>query len=332
MRQDDHRGHQPQRETHIKLLQRRLEPACQRSLRHVALLPLSLPLPHPTSRLACPKPSQMPRTFGDGQVHMSQIDVVLHADDPIPEMGIRVPSEQERDIGRIISEELVRDGATLQMGIGAIPDAVLSQLGDHRDLGVHSEMFSDGIIDLVQNGVITNARKHLNVGQLIGGFCVGSRRLYDFLDDNTLVRMRDIAYVNDTTIIRQQPNMTAINSAVEVDLTGQVVSDSIGERIFSGVGGQLDFIRGASLCPTGVPIIALPSVTRKGETRIVPNIKPGGGVVTTRAHVHNIVTEFGTVDLFGKSLQERAKLLISIAHPDHREELERAAFERLKSL
>jgi len=274
----------------------------------------------------------MPRTFGDGQVHVSQLDVVFHSDDPIPELPPRAPSEQEQDIGRIISQELVQDGATLQMGIGAIPDAVLSQLGDHKDLGVHSEMFSDGIIDLVESGVITNAKKRINAGQLVGGFCIGTRRLYDFLDDNTLVRMRDIAFVNDTTVIRQQPKMTAINSAIEVDLTGQVVSDSIGTRIFSGVGGQLDFIRGASLCPDGVPIIALPSVTRKGETRIVPTIKEGGGVVTTRAHVHNIVTEFGAVDLFGKTLQERARALISIAHPDHREALERAAFERLKSL
>lgn len=234
-------------------------------------------------------------------------------------------------IGRIIADNLVSDGATLQMGIGAIPDAVLNQLGGHKDLGVHSEMFSDGVIDLVHSGVINNSRKKLNPGQLVGGFCVGSKRLYDFLDDNPFVRMRDIAYVNDAHNIRQQPNMTAINSAIEIDLTGQVVADSIGKRIYSGVGGQLDFIRGASLCPTGVPIIAMPSLTSHGVSRIVPTIQDGGGVVTTRAHVHNVVTEYGAVDLFGKTLQERARALISIAHPDSREGLERAARERLRT-
>jgi 4-hydroxybutyrate CoA-transferase len=275
---------------------------------------------------------QMPRTFGDGQVHLSHLDFVVYSDDPLPELSEKNPSAEEMQIGQIISERLVQDGATLQMGIGSIPDAVLRSLGDHRELGIHSEMFSDGVIDLVRTGVITNSRKVLDPGQLVGGFCIGSRRLYDFLDNNPMVRMKDIAYVNDTSVIRQQPKMTAINSCIEIDLTGQVVSDSIGTRIYSGVGGQLDFIRGASLCPDGVPILAMPSTTKQGESRIVPFCKPGGGVVTTRAHVHNVVTEYGAVDLFGKTLQERARALISIAHPDHREELERAAVERLKRL
>ena len=272
----------------------------------------------------------MPRTFGDGQVHPSHLDVALYGDSPIHELRKRkeAGAEVEDAIGKLVAENLVRDGATLQMGIGGIPDATLRYCRSHKDLGIHSEMFSDGIIDLVRRGVITNVHKRFQPGLITGGFAVGTRALYDFMHDNPSITMMDIAYVNDTHIIRQQPKMTAINSCIEVDITGQVVSDSIGSRIFSGVGGQMDFIRGAALCPDGRAILALPSQTARGESRIVATLKPNGGVVTTRAHAHFVVTEHGIVDLWGKSIRERAQLLISVAHPDHRPALEAAARER----
>ena len=226
----------------------------------------------------------------------------------------------------------MEDGATLQMGIGAIPDAALAALGDHRDLGIHTEMFSDGVIDLVERGVITGRHKRVHPGTLVASFLVGTRRLYDFVDDNPQVVMLGADYVNDTAVIRRNPKVTAINSAIEVDLTGQVAADSIGTRQFSGVGGQMDFIRGAALSPGGKPIIALPSVTRRGESRIVSLLQPGAGVVTTRAHVHYVVTEYGVAGLYGKSLRQRARALIEIAHPDHRERLEREARERFHTL
>jgi acyl-CoA hydrolase len=225
-------------------------------------------------------------------------------------------------IGKNIAE-LVEDGATLQMGIGSIPNAVLSCLESHRNLGIHSEMFSDGILPLVEKGIITGSKKSKYRNSIIGSFAVGSQKLYDFMHDNPMVKMLDFAYVNSVEVIRKNQKVTAINSAIEIDLTGQVCADSIGSKIFSGVGGQMDFIRGASLSEGGKPIIALPSTTKRGDSKIVVSLKKGAGVVTTRAHVHWVVTEYGAVNLHGKSIQERAKLLIGIAHPAHREGLEK---------
>ena len=218
--------------------------------------------------------------------------------------------------------ELVPDGATLQLGIGAIPAATALALLDRRDLGVHTEMFTDSVVDLVEAGVITGARKERNRGKIVTAFLIGSRRLYDFVDDNPMIEMRPVDFTNDTSIIRSFSRMTAINSAIEVDLTGQVVADSIGSRIYSGVGGQMDFIRGAALASEGRAIIALPSTASDGAvSRIVATLRPGAGVVTTRAHARTIVTEYGVAELFGRSLRERAAALIGIAHPDHRDRL-----------
>lgn len=222
----------------------------------------------------------------------------------------------------------MEDGATLQMGIGAIPNAVLDALDGHRDLGIHTEMFSDGIIDLVKKGVITGKKKRSHPEKVVASFVMGSRDLYDFVDDNPMIAMLDVAYVNDTAVIRKNPKVTAINSAVEVDITGQVCADSIGTYHYSGVGGQMDFIRGASLSEGGKPIIVLPSTTSRGESKIVPYLKQGAGVVTTRAHVHYIMTEYGIANLYGKNLHQRARALIDIAHPDHRESLEKEARKR----
>ena len=273
----------------------------------------------------------MPRTHGHGLVHMSNIDLAVEHDEPLHDHARPEPTDVEKAIGRHVAE-LVEDGATLQMGIGAIPDAVLAALKDHKNLGVHSEMFSDGIVELVEKGVINGACKARQVGKVVGSFCVGTQRVYDFMNDNPSVEMLEASYVNDTAVIRRHPKVTAINSAIEVDLTGQVCADSIGPRIYSGVGGQMDFIRGASLSPGGKPIIALPSTTRRGETRIAAVLKLGAGVVTTRAHVHYIATEYGVADLYGKNLRQRAKALINIAHPDHRETLEREAHKRFSTL
>ena len=263
----------------------------------------------------------MPRTHGDGLIHVNKFDALVEVDYPLPEHKLHQPSDVEVQIARHIAE-LIEDRSTLQMGIGAIPDAVLSQLGNHKDLGIHTEMFSDGIIPLVESGVVNGKYKGVRKGKVVSGFCMGSQKLYDFIDDNPMVEMRDISFVNDVTTIRRNPKMVSINSAIEVDLTGQVCADSIGTRLYSGVGGQMDFIRGASLSEGGKPFIALPSTTRKGESRIVSFLKKGAGVVTTRAHVHYVVTEFGVADLYGKNIEQRAKALINIAHPDHREELE----------
>jgi acyl-CoA hydrolase len=210
------------------------------------------------------------------------------------------------------------------MGIGAIPDAVLAALTGHQHLGIHTEMFSDGVIDLVDKGIITNENKKIHPGKIVATFVIGTRRLYDFVDDNPFIQMLDAAYVNDTAVIRKNPKVTAINSAIEVDLTGQVCADSIGSRLYSGVGGQMDFIRGASHSEGGKPIIALPSTTKTGASRIVSRLQQGAGVVTTRAHVHYVVTEYGVAYLKGKNLRQRAKALIEIAHPDHRESLTEA--------
>lgn len=270
---------------------------------------------------------QMPRTHGDGLIHVSDIDWAVEVDYPVAEHQPAALGPVEREIGQHVAA-LVENGATLQLGIGSIPDAVLAALTGHADLGIHSEMFSDGVIDLVERGVVTGAQKRVHPGKLVASFLLGTRRLYDFVDDNPQVAMLGVDYVNDTSVIRRNPRVTAINSAIEVDVTGQVVADSIGTRLYSGVGGQMDFIRGASLSPGGKPIIAMPATTRTGASRIVSLIKPGAGVVTTRAHVHFVVTEFGAADLHGRSLRERARALIGIAHPDHRETLEQAARER----
>lgn len=269
----------------------------------------------------------MPRTHGDGLIHVSRLTAMVECNDPIVEHHPSPLSDTERAIGRHVAS-LVEDGATLQMGIGAIPDAVLAALGSHRRLGIHTEMFSDGIIDLVEKGVITGEAKKIHQGEIVAGFAIGSRRLYDFMDDNPVIRMLDIAYVNDTAVIRRNPQVTAINSALEVDLTGQICADTLGCKQYSGVGGQMDFIRGAALSDHGRPIIALPSVTGRGESRIAAMLKPGAGVTTTRAHIHYIVTEYGVAMLYGKSLRQRAKALIEIAHPSHREALSQAAHER----
>ncbi|HTN05807.1 acetyl-CoA hydrolase/transferase family protein [Agriterribacter sp.] len=272
----------------------------------------------------------MPRTHGDSFLHISKINALVWDESSLPEVDYsqKVNSSVEQ-IGSHVAS-LIEDGACLQMGIGVIPDQVLKNLGNHKNLGLHTEMLSDGVIPLLEKGVINNSRKKLNIGRSVTGFMVGTRKLYDFVHDNPSVRVMDISYVNDTSNIRKNPGATAINSAIEIDLTGQVCADSIGTYQFSGIGGQMDFMRGASLSENGKPIIALPSVTSKGLSRIVPFLKEGAGVVTTRGHVHWVVTEFGIVDLFGKNLKQRAKALISIAHPDHREALEKAFRSRFK--
>lgn len=273
---------------------------------------------------------RMPRTLGDGVVKVDHFDAVVYGEQPLPELISTDNSEISQRIGEHCAE-LVDDGATLQMGIGSIPDAVLRSLTNHKELGVHTEMFSDGIIPLIEQGVITNQHKKKHRGKTVTSFLLGTRKLYDFVDDNPAVAVLAIDYVNDTAIIRTNPKVTAINSAIEVDITGQVCSDSIGSYHYSGVGGQMDFVRGAALSEGGKPIIALPSVTSKGISRISSFLKPGAGVVTTRAHAHYIVTEYGTAYLYGKNMRQRAKALIDIAHPNHREALEQSAFERFHS-
>ena len=269
----------------------------------------------------------VPRAWGDAMIPMDMIDIFVEGNSPLEPAHFSAPNEVETAIGKYCAE-LVDDGACLQMGIGAIPNAVLAQLGNHKNLGVHTEMFADGTLDLVEKGVINCSNKVTDRGKLVSTFLMGSQRVYDFIDDNPMVAMMDVGYTNDPFVIAKNPKMTAINSALQIDLTGQVCADSIGLKFYSGVGGQMDFIYGASLAPQGKAIIAMPSTTAKGASKISPVITEGGGVVTSRPHVHYVVTEYGAVDLYGKSLQERAKQLISIAHPDHREELDRAAFER----
>lgn len=264
--------------------------------------------------------SAMPRTLGDSFIHVSQIDLAIECDVAPYEHLLGPIGDVERRIGEYVAE-LVPDGATLQLGIGAIPAATALALRDKRDLGVHTEMFTDSIVDLVAAGVITGARKERNRGKLVTAFLMGTKRLYDFVDDNPMVEMRPVDFTNDTHVIRSFSRMVAINSAIEVDLGGQVVADSIGHRLYSGVGGQMDFIRGAGLASEGRAIIALPSMARGGRSRIVASLQEGAGVVTTRAHVRTVVTEWGVAELFGKSLRERAAALIGIAHPDVRDAL-----------
>lgn len=274
---------------------------------------------------------KVPRTHGDGIIHISEIDYAIEVDTPIHTSIIGVPSSVEEKIGKYVAS-LVEDGATLQLGIGNIPNAVLNNLQNHKRLGIHTEMFSDGILPLVENGVITGEEKVVKQGKIVTCFAMGSQKLYDFIDDNPNVHFKAASYTNDTQIIRKNPKVTAINSAIEIDLTGQICADTIGMYQYSGVGGQMDFIRGASLSEGGKAIIAMPSMTNKGMSKIVPFLKEGAGVTTTRAHVHFVVTENGIVDLFGKNLRQRAEALIEIAHPDIQETLEREAFRRFQTI
>jgi acyl-CoA hydrolase len=269
----------------------------------------------------------VPRTHGDGIIHLRDIDYAVEDSSNLGISGGIPISKIEARIGAHVAN-LIEDGATLQLGIGNIPNAVLNNLGNHKRLGIHTEMFSDGILPLVESGVITGEDKVVKKGKIVTCFAVGSQKLYDFVDDNPLVHFKEAAYTNDTAIIRRNPKVTAINSAIEIDLTGQICADTIGNRQYSGVGGQMDFIRGASLSKGGKPIFAMTAATAKGLSKITPYLKQGAGVTTTRAHVHYVVTEYGVIDLFGKNLKQRAKALISIAHPDFKEELEREAFKR----
>lgn len=271
---------------------------------------------------------QVPRTHGDGLIHTDTFHAMVRHDEPLQEVSFGgETSEAEMKIGQFIAG-LIEDRSTLQLGIGTIPDAVLKSLYSHKDLGVHTEMFSDGIIDLVEKDIINNRYKKIHPNKTVTAFALGSRRLYDYVDDNPAFAFLDVDYVNEASVIKRNKRVVAINSAIEVDLTGQVCADSIGTYQYSGVGGQMDFMRGAALSEGGKPVIALTSRTAKGIPRIVPLLKPGAGVVTTRAHAHYIVTEYGVAYLFGKNLRQRAKALIDIAHPDDREMLERACVER----
>ena len=269
----------------------------------------------------------VPRAFGDAMIPSSLIDLFVKDDQPLEEAHFAQPNEIETAIGKNCAA-LIEDGACLQMGIGAIPNAVLAQLGGHKHLGIHTEMFADGVLPLVESGVIDGMNKAVDKGKMVSTFLMGSQKVYDFIDNNPMVLMMDVGYTNDPFIIAQQPKMTAINSALQIDLTGQICADSLGTKFYSGVGGQIDFIYGASRAEGGKAIIAMPSVTNKGISKIAPTLTNGAGVVTTRNHIHWFVTEYGAVNLYGKSMQERARLLISVAHPDHQEELDRAAFER----
>ncbi len=269
----------------------------------------------------------VPRTWGDAMINVNMIDLFVEDDSPIYAHNIEPLTDMEIAIGKNVAT-LVEDGACLQMGIGGIPNAVLAQLGNHKDLGVHTEMFSDGILPLVEKGIVTGRKKNFDKGKMVASFLMGSKALYDFVDDNPMVAMMDVSHTNNVAVIRKLDQVTAINAALAIDLTGQVCADSIGIKHYSGVGGQIDFIRGAGYSKNGRPIIAMPSVTEKGLSKISPTLIEGSGVVSTRANIHWVVTEQGVVNLYGKTMQERAKLLISIAHPDHREMLDRAAFER----
>ena len=269
---------------------------------------------------------RMPRTLGDSFIHIGRITHIVPVNYPIPELSMSEEGNSEiveKIAGHIA--ELIPDGATMQLGIGAIPDAVLKYLYNKKDLGIHTELFSDGVIELVNAGVLTNARKTLHPGKIVAGFLMGTQRLYDWVDDNPMIELHRTEYVNDPFVIAQNERMVAVNSAKEVELNGQVCADSIGPKLYSGVGGQLDFIYGASRAKDGVPIIALPStvVLKDGKplSKIVPMLKQGAGVVTTRNHVRYVVTEFGVAELYGKTIRERARALIQIAHPDFRDEL-----------
>ena len=272
----------------------------------------------------------VPRAWGDAMIHSSKIDLFVADDQPLEEAHFTAPNEVEVAIGKHCAA-LIEDGATLQMGIGAIPNAVLAQLGGHKNLGIHTEMFADGVLPLVEAGVINGEAKNIDKGKMVSTFLMGSQKVYDFIHDNPGVMMMDVGYTNDPFIIAKNDKVTAINSALQVDLTGQVCADSLGRRFYSGVGGQVDFIYGASLSKGGKAIIAMPSITNKGVSKISDVLTEGSGVVTTRSHMHWFVTENGAVDLYGKSLQERARLIISVAHPSAQEALDEAAFNRYGS-
>ncbi len=265
----------------------------------------------------------MPRVFGDGVLHVREIDFFVEGHEALPELHEKNDNKSkvaEKLIAQLVAT-LVDEGATLQMGIGSVPDAVLAALGNHRHLGIHTEMFSDGALNLIEKGVVDNSKKKIHPGKTVSTFLLGSRRLYDFIDDNPSVIQLDASYVNNPQVIARNPKVTSINSAIEIDLTGQVCADSVGNRIISGVGGQVDFIVGANLSQNGKAIIAMTSRSAKGQPRLVPQLHLGAGVVTTRAHVHYVVTEYGIAQLYGKTIKERAQSLIEIAHPDDRESL-----------
>jgi len=272
----------------------------------------------------------VPRALGDALIPMAMIDIFVEDDTPLMEAHFSEPDPIECAIGKHVAA-LIEDGATLQMGIGAIPNAVLSQCDHLKNLGVHTEMFADGAIRLFNKGIINGANKKLDRGKMVATFLMGSQKTYDFVDDNPAVLMMDVKYTNTPSIIAQNPKVTAINSALQVDLTGQICADSLGTRFYSGVGGQVDFMYGASQSEGGKAICAMPSITPKGISKIAPTLSSGAGVVTTRAHAHWFVTEYGAVNLYGRTLQERAKLIISVSHPAHQEELEKAALERFGS-
>ena len=276
-------------------------------------------------RIAVVNP-HVPYAHGD-LIHISSFDYLVEDDTPLVTKDFAEPTPTEVLIGKNCAA-LVEDGDCIQMGIGALPNALAAQLGGHKNLGLHTEMFADGLLRLIKAGVINGANKAIDTGKVVASFLLGSQEVYDFIDDNPAVLMKDIAYTNDPWVIAKNPHMKAINSATEVDLTGQISADSIGTRIFSGTGGQVEFVKGATMSKGGKSITAFASRTNKGKSKIVSLLNPGAGVVTPRADAHWIVTEYGAVDLYGKSLQERAKLMISIAHPDDREQLDREAFER----
>jgi len=272
----------------------------------------------------------VPRAWGDAMINTREIDYFVEFDQPLFIHNNAPLSDVEISIGKNVAS-LVEDGACLQMGIGGIPNAVLAELGNHKNLGVHTEMFSDGLLPLVEKGVVNGKAKQIDKGKIVASFLMGSQDVYDFVDDNPMVAMMDVSHTNGIHVIRKNKRVTAINSALSIDLTGQVCADSIGTTFYSGVGGQIDFIRGAGHSEGGKPIIAMPSVTGKGISKITPTLMEGAGVVTTRANMHWFVTEFGKVNLYGKTLQERARRIISIAHPDHQESLDKAAFQRFGS-
>jgi acyl-CoA hydrolase len=274
----------------------------------------------------------MPRVLGDGIIHYSEFTAMVWVDSSLPEIDYGSGADEIADRIGVHVANLIEDGSTLQMGIGTVPDAVLKQLSGHKGLGVHTEMFSDGLVPLVKQGVVTNEYKKIHPGKIVTSFVLGTKKVYDFADNNPYVSCMDVSFVNDSDVIRRNPKVVAINSAIEVDLTGQICADSIGTYQYSGIGGQLDFMRGTSLSAGGKPIIAMPSTTQKGISRIVPFLKQGAGVVTTRGHVHYVTTEYGVVNLYGHNLDERARLLIRIAHPDHRPGLEQAYYDRFKKL
>lgn len=272
----------------------------------------------------------VPRTHGDGMIHASRFRSMVYCDDPLYEIkyGENL-TEDDLRIGAFVAE-LIDNRSTIQVGIGTIPDAVIRSLVNHRDLGMHTEMLSDSVIDLFERDIINNRYKKIHPNKTVTAFGLGSKKLYDYVNDNPAFNFLDIDYVNEVSVIRRNPKVVAVNSALEIDITGQICADSIGTYQYSGVGGQMDFMRGAALSDGGKPIIALPSRTKSGMSRIVPVLKPGAGVVTTRAHVHYVVTEYGVAYLYGRNLRQRAKALINIAHPDDREMLERSCFERFK--